>query len=731
MNFRIFRTGLIWLALVSFGLAQGFNTTISGTVSLNGSPVANTTVLLGYGDSLQVQIKETNANGDFSFKTFNMTGIFTVSLFDTFTFLPASASQEVNVENIGQDYRADFAFTDKDLRVQDAVVSANVQAEDGSDVNGKMVYFLKIDDDTDLSDFTQYEYHFAPPGLLARWASYSTEISEGSFSLGMIFGKYVMYVPAGETTLSYWNVFEISAGTELEDVLLREKKTVSGTVYYSEKYDFVTVYAHNLNATRPAMAAVNPVDGSYSVDVAPGDYIFRVTAYFGDHMYMAFYDGAATPKEATVKSVQSDLPGIDFILPDTTLYNFTISGTVSGKSGNSIEGADLYFASMSKFMGATMPLGATTDENGAYSVSGETLLELDSLYGFVSAEGYFAQFYDGQALPNEADPIFVGEKHPEVTVNFILDSVDLSAGYGISGYVSDENGNPVKQGQVQAYSANVVAGVAAALIDSNGFYSFDAIFPGGAVVFLQAWGGFGTLPQIYDNAESWQEATPVVIADANVENINFTLKNTAPARYLLAEITGNIHKTGNNGGKAWSEESAGFDGATVLVKKAGSTQGWSNAQPVSADGSFSISVEADGNYDLLVTAKDYDNTYVSGVTVENLESSVSIGMDATAIADPRDQIVISSTLHEAYPNPFNPSTTIRVEMVTQEQASLDIYNVLGQRVNTLFSGVMKAGLNTFTWNGTDSHGNNVASGLYFYQLKYGQKVQTKTVMFIK
>jgi hypothetical protein len=386
---------------------------------------------------------------------------------------------------------------------------------------------------------------------------------------------------------------------------------------------------------------------------------------------------------------------------------------------------------MTKFMGATMPMGATTDAEGAYSVTGETLLQLDSLYGFVSADGFFAQFYDGKALPTEADPIYVGGKYPEVTVNFVLDSIDLSVGYGISGYVSDELGNPVMQGQVQAYSANVPSGVVAALIDTTGFYSFDGIFPSGAVVYLQAWGGFGTLPQIYDGAETWQDATPVVIGDANVENINFTLQLTAPARYLLAEITGSIHTSnGNKTSKTWSEESAGFDGATVLVKKSGSTQGWSDAQPVSADGSFSVSVEADGEYDLMVTAKDYDNTYVSEVTVENQEASVNIGLEATAI-DPRDRVVISNLLHDAYPNPFNPTTTIRVEMVTSELASLEVYNVLGQRVNTLFNGMMKTGLNTFTWNGTDNHGNNVASGLYFYQLKYGQQVQTKAVMFIK
>jgi flagellar hook assembly protein FlgD len=57
--------------------------------------------------------------------------------------------------------------------------------------------------------------------------------------------------------------------------------------------------------------------------------------------------------------------------------------------------------------------------------------------------------------------------------------------------------------------------------------------------------------------------------------------------------------------------------------------------------------------------------------------------------------------------------------------------VLGQKVRTLYNGVLTQGIQKFTWNGKDNAGRQVASGLYFYQLKTQNVTQTKAVMFIK
>lgn len=75
-----------------------------------------------------------------------------------------------------------------------------------------------------------------------------------------------------------------------------------------------------------------------------------------------------------------------------------------------------------------------------------------------------------------------------------------------------------------------------------------------------------------------------------------------------------------------------------------------------------------------------------------------------------------SALEQNYPNPFNPSTTLRYSLAKDGQAKLEIYNIKGQKVKTLFSGEQKAGSHSLVWNGLDDQGRAVASGIYFSRL---------------
>jgi|GEM_PF-2972667 len=69
------------------------------------------------------------------------------------------------------------------------------------------------------------------------------------------------------------------------------------------------------------------------------------------------------------------------------------------------------------------------------------------------------------------------------------------------------------------------------------------------------------------------------------------------------------------------------------------------------------------------------------------------------------------TLYDAFPNPFNPSTTIRYALPVESQVFLRIYNVLGQRIATLKNGVQEPGIQTISWNAQD-----YVSGVYFIQI---------------
>ncbi len=89
-------------------------------------------------------------------------------------------------------------------------------------------------------------------------------------------------------------------------------------------------------------------------------------------------------------------------------------------------------------------------------------------------------------------------------------------------------------------------------------------------------------------------------------------------------------------------------------------------------------------------------------------------------------------LHQNYPNPFNPSTQISFDIPTgMEHVTLNIYNILGKKVNTLVNGVMNPGRYTMEWDAIDSDGNSLASGIYFYELRSPSFIARKKMLLIR
>ncbi|MCK4653419.1 MAG: T9SS type A sorting domain-containing protein, partial [Candidatus Cloacimonetes bacterium] len=84
-----------------------------------------------------------------------------------------------------------------------------------------------------------------------------------------------------------------------------------------------------------------------------------------------------------------------------------------------------------------------------------------------------------------------------------------------------------------------------------------------------------------------------------------------------------------------------------------------------------------------------------------------------------------------YPNPFNPETTISYELSENGKVNLSIYNIKGQKVNTLVNEVLPAGEHSAIWNGNDSNGNRVGSGIYFYKLRAGDYREVRKMVLLK
>jgi photosystem II stability/assembly factor-like uncharacterized protein len=124
--------------------------------------------------------------------------------------------------------------------------------------------------------------------------------------------------------------------------------------------------------------------------------------------------------------------------------------------------------------------------------------------------------------------------------------------------------------------------------------------------------------------------------------------------------------------------------------------------------SFTDENLSSGNYSYRLKQIDFDGTYKYSDIVE------------VEIAP------IASSLSQNYPNPFNPTTSIQYSIASKQFVTLKIYDVLGNEVAALVNEEKPAGNYTVEFNG-----NNLASGIYFYQMKAGNFTATKKLILMK
>ncbi|UCE24090.1 MAG: T9SS type A sorting domain-containing protein [Candidatus Zixiibacteriota bacterium] len=150
---------------------------------------------------------------------------------------------------------------------------------------------------------------------------------------------------------------------------------------------------------------------------------------------------------------------------------------------------------------------------------------------------------------------------------------------------------------------------------------------------------------------------------------------------------------------------------------------------------FPICCDSDGPYETATT-------YISSNGIAWLDMGTGYGDDVcirartsvdlpVAVADEPLQLAHQFTLSNNYPNPFNPTTTIMYSLARKAHVELSIYNLLGQKVTTLVDETMPAGNHSAIWNGADDSGNRVASGVYLYQLRAGDYVESKKMILLK
>ena len=181
------------------------------------------------------------------------------------------------------------------------------------------------------------------------------------------------------------------------------------------------------------------------------------------------------------------------------------------------------------------------------------------------------------------------------------------------------------------------------------------------------------------------------------------------------------------------------DGATSAVMK---SEG--NTLSISGNGyigAIQMTLTHDANFSLDLT----DNAMVAEyATVDNTTTLVVVAPESDAIFTASGSYDIASVLvansssyvtviepgafvlEAAYPNPFNPSTSVSLSMPSEGYVSVKAYNLVGQVVGVLAEGSLSAGLHTMSWDASD-----LSSGVYLITAEYAGQVSTQKVMLMK
>jgi hypothetical protein len=127
-----------------------------------------------------------------------------------------------------------------------------------------------------------------------------------------------------------------------------------------------------------------------------------------------------------------------------------------------------------------------------------------------------------------------------------------------------------------------------------------------------------------------------------------------------------------------------------------------------------------------------DKSYVPGMTYRyRVDVSDEDGRRTLFETEAISTRSLSLTLNQNKPNPFNPMTTFSFVLPERANVNLSIFNIEGKLVRTIVDRALPDGFNEFIWDGQDTAGNPVSSGVYLYRLKAGKKAITRKMVLLK
>ncbi len=140
---------------------------------------------------------------------------------------------------------------------------------------------------------------------------------------------------------------------------------------------------------------------------------------------------------------------------------------------------------------------------------------------------------------------------------------------------------------------------------------------------------------------------------------------------------------------------------------------------------YDITIEAGDKMEWVLASKTGDKFVLEGT------GEITVPSEQKFVLNRIPVIPETFTLHQNFPNPFNPITTLSYDLPKDSDVRLAIFDMLGNEVATLVNTTQKAGFKSVQWDATDSMGRPVSAGVYLYQIQAGEFVQTKKMVLLK
>ncbi len=575
---------------------------------------------------------------------------------------------------------------------------------------------LSSSDGNPVANATVFVYKLSPRPA-RHWFRRTRTDQNGNYTIPVSAGNYIVGASAKGFGLQYYK--DATKMTDATPVAVTENQHTTGVDFSLEKMGSFSGTVTDQTSGQP-IAGVHVVafsevwhgkpysvktkeDGTFEIpNVRPGIYVLVAK---GKGYLPEYFEEAARLKDAKLVSIKlnENIGGINFTLSRGAI----LTGTVAEEeSGIPIPAALI----VAKKVGSPLDYEAFSKEDGSYRLSG---LVPGKYIVRAMAKGYHKEFYLNQTKRDSATVLELAADDSLGGIDFTLEPVTQEAG-GISGMIfSEADSLPVEGAWVMAFPKRKSAPYMT-VTGSDGSYSFSNLPSGN--YYVLAWAK-GFLGEFYDNVRNWKKATPIAVEAPNgVSDVSFYLSPEAEGAYSIAgrvlSRDGNqaldhvfVYAHGRSGasGFAVSDENGNYQISgipaghyRIFAVRPGF---WQEASDSTSEGdSLDVSVgSGESAGDATITMAEVGFTAVN--------EAAGAGLPATYL------------LHQNYPNPFNPETQIAYELPKSGLVTVNIYNLLGQKVRTLLNKNQAAGVHMVRWAGMNDAGGQVASGVYLVQIQ--------------